>query len=64
MNAVHRIRAVLLALVVVGAGLAACTQGPGASVTDGPAVSGSPAAASPPPSGSPSPSGGKGDYDY
>jgi hypothetical protein len=64
MNAAHRIRAALLALVIVGAGLAACTQGPGASASDGPAASPSPAAATQPPSSAPSSSGGKGDYDY
>lgn len=64
MNAAHRIRAALLALVLVAAGLAACTQGPGASASDGPAASPSPAAATQPPSAAPSSSGGKGDYDY
>ena len=64
MKPAQRFRAALFALVIVGAGLAACTQGPGASASDEPAASPSPAAATQLPSAAPSSSGGKGDYDY
>jgi len=63
MNAAHLLRALVLAVAVVGAAVAACTQGPGGASTIAPG-SPAPAAATEAPSASPSSSGGNGGYDY
>jgi hypothetical protein len=64
MNDGHLLRALILAIVLFGASVAACTQGPGGAATDAPPASPTPAAASEAPGASPSSSGAKGDYDY